>query len=86
MKVGRLPSSGITRPHRYFAPLRLRARPRLRLRLPLYRAVAAITRDRRDLPRYPAHLPSPALPTTPESPAASSLGELTPQMAAAFPT
>ena len=39
-------------------------------RLPLYRAIAAITRDERDLPRYPVQLPSHAVPTTPESPSA----------------
>ena len=43
---------------------------RLRLRLPLYRAVAAITRDERDLPRYPMQLPPHPVPTTPESPPA----------------
>ncbi len=45
-------------------------------RLPLYRAIAAITRDERDLPRYPVQLPPHAIPTTPESSSASYLGWL----------
>jgi hypothetical protein len=42
----------------------------LGFRLPLYRSIAAITRDKRDLPRYPQQLPSHPVPTTPESPSA----------------
>src|SRR5687768_5530929 len=57
---------------------------RLGLRLSLYRDVAAITCNKRDLPRFPEQLPSHPVPTTPESPPASS--RLSPQMAAAFPT
>src|SRR5688500_17374737 len=45
---------------------------RLGLRLSLYRDVAAITCNKRDLPRFPEQLPSHPVPTTPESPPASS--------------
>jgi hypothetical protein len=69
MKVGRLPSAGITRPLRYLCASDFSlAGPGFRL--PLYRSLAAITRDKRDLPRYPHNFPSHPVPTTPESPSA----------------
>jgi len=69
MKPGRLPSIGITRLLRYYSSLRLLACS-AQTSVALYCAVAAITRSKRDLPRYPAQLPSHAVPTTPESPPA----------------
>jgi hypothetical protein len=53
MKVGRLPSSGITRPHRYFAPLRLLARPT--------QTSVALIPSRRG--HHPRQARSPALPS-----------------------
>ncbi len=84
MKVGCLPSSGITRSLRYSTHPSDFSPACLGFRLPLYRAIAAITRDERDLPRYPLQLPPHAIPTTPESP--SAFYRLSLQMAAAFPT
>ena len=85
MKVGRLPSAGMTRTPRYCAPLRLRA-------CPTQTAVALIPSRRG---HHPPQTRSPALPSTtsltsrpddPGEPICFRLGYLTPQMAAAFPS
>lgn len=68
MKVGRLPSASITRLLRYLCAPPTSRPPSSDFGSALYRTIAAITRDERDLPRYPVQLPPHAVPTTPESP------------------
>lgn len=84
MKAGRLPSIGVTRLPRYYSPLRLLA-CRSRFSSPYTVPFAAITRDKRVLPRFPAKLPSHPVPTTPESSSALP-SRLHAPMTAAFPT
>ena len=68
MKAGRLPSASITRLPRYLCAPPTSRPPGSAFGSALYQAIAAITRDERDLPRYPVQLPPHAVPTTPESP------------------
>ena len=68
MKAGRLPSASVTRLPRYLCAPPTSRPPGSAFGTALYQAIAAITRDEQDLPRYPVQLLPHAVPTTPESP------------------
>ena len=86
MTVERLPSSGLPRPPRYYAPLRLLACP-TQTAVALRPSPCGPHPPQTSSPAFPSpKLPSPAVPTTPESPSASLRGYLPPPRAAAFPT
>jgi len=84
MKAGRLPSFGITRSPWYYSPLRLLV-CRAPISLPYTEPFAAITRDKRVLPRFPVKLLPHPVPTTPKSSSAAFFFRLSSQMTAAFP-